>query len=76
VDVEQALTARTSAAHPDYDKRYRRRYVVAGIDAKGNDWSLGTFDDLEQARGRAKSQRIYPEAVVIDVHTGSVLFQA
>lgn len=76
VDVEQALTARTSAAHPDYDKRYRRRYVVAGIDAKGNDWSLGTFDDLEQARGRAKTQRIYPEAVVIDVHTGSVLFQA
>lgn len=76
VDVEQALTARTSSAHPDYARRVRRRYVVAGLDAQGKDWSLGTFDDLDQATRRACSQRIYPEAVVIDVHTGSVLFQA
>jgi hypothetical protein len=72
VEVERQLRDRASS---DVERaRYRQqRYVVAGIDQQGRDWSLGSASDLGQALSRAKRQRTYPRAVVLDVETGEVI---
>lgn len=74
VEAHRGMVKRTVG---DEERRRRgsKRYAVAGIDRQGNDWSLGEFVGYDDAVHIADTQRVYPQAVVIDLQSGQVIYQ-
>lgn len=71
VETERQLRRRSSS-DAERARLSQYRYAIAGIDRRGDDWSLGSQASLQEALSRARTQRTYPRAVVIDLKTGEM----
>lgn len=63
---------RRASSDQERSRHAEHRYLVAGVDQKGRDWLLGSSAEIDRALSKARSQRVYPRAVVIDSVSGEI----